>query len=87
MAKKKYKRKPESWYCIQYIGTNVEELTEFCPLVTYDTNTQQLMWMGLNPIDVTSWVMQDNAGIFTVMIDEQFNAYFDLDTGPTQQPA
>ena len=78
MAKKKYKKKPESWYCIQYTGTNVEEMTSFCPDLAYHTDTGKLMFGPIIVVDPTNWVLQDNAGIFSVMIDSQFNAFFEL---------
>jgi len=77
MAKKKYKQKPLFWYCIQYTGTNVAEMTEFCPLCVYDANVGQLLFNGII-VTPTNWLLQDNAGIFTMMIDSQFNAFFDL---------
>jgi hypothetical protein len=85
MAKKKYKQKPLFWYCIQYDGTNVQEMTAFCPQCIYDSNQQKLFFMGMT-VDPTNWILQDNAGIFTMMINEQFVAFFQLDQGPAEQP-
>jgi hypothetical protein len=86
MAKKKYKQKPLFWYCIQYDGTNVAEMTEFCPQCVYDTNVGKLLFMGI-PVEPTYWILEDQAGVFSMMIDEQFNAFFSLDLGPATQPA
>lgn len=78
MAKKKYKKKPEVYYAIQYDGTNNAEMTAFCSECVYDTNQGKLLFRGSITVNPTDWIMQDNAGMFTLMIDEQFNAYFDL---------
>jgi hypothetical protein len=86
MAKQKYKKKPEVYYAIQYDGTNNAEMTEFCPQCVYDTNQGKLIF-NLMVVDPTMWIMSDNAGIFTIMMNDQFIAYFDLDQGPQQQPA
>lgn len=81
MAKKKYKKKPEVYYAVQYSGTNVEEMTGFCPLCVYDSATQELLFTGML-VRPTDWLMSDNANQFTMLGAEQFNAFFALDTGP-----
>lgn len=82
MAKKKYRKKAEVFYAMQYDGTNAAEMIEFCPQCIYDESEGKL---SLNTIvvDPGSWVMSDNAGIFTIMVNEQFIAYFDL--APVQE--
>jgi hypothetical protein len=55
------------------------EMTEFCPFLTYDTNQQKLFFYQITEVQPTSWVLQDNAGLFSVMVDQQFNAFFSLD--------
>jgi hypothetical protein len=86
MAKKKYKQKPLFWYCIQYTGSNVAEMTEFCPQCVYDSTAEKLLFMGM-PVEPTNWILEDQAGVFSMMIDSQFVAFFSLDQGPAQQPA
>jgi plasmid maintenance system killer protein len=29
----------------------------------------------------TNWLLQDMSGVFSMMVDQQFNAFFSLDTG------
>ena len=81
MAKQKYKQKPLFWNCIQYDGTNAAELVGFCPMCVYDEVQQKLLFMGMI-VEPTSWILQDNAGHFSMQIDSQFNAFFSLSTGP-----
>lgn len=80
MAKRKYKQKPQFWYCIQYNGSNPEEMVAFCPQCSYDSVENVLTFNGLK-VDPTNWILQDMGGIFTMMIDSQFTAFFSLDTG------
>lgn len=86
MARQRYKKKPEFWYCIQYNGTNATEMLEFCPLLSWDEGKQKLIWMGYDSVEPTYWVLEDNAGQFSKMSNEQFIEYFDLATGPLQSP-
>ena len=81
MAKKKYKQKPLFWYCIQYTGSNVEEMTAFCPQCVYDSGHQLLLFNGI-PVEPTYWILEDQAGVFSMMIDSQFIIFFDLSGGP-----
>ena len=86
MAKKKYKQKPLSWYCVQYTGSNVTEMTEFCPQCSYDSEQQRLLFNGM-PVEPTYWILEDNAGVFSMMIDSQFNAFFSLSAVQDDLPA
>ena len=79
MAKKKYKKKPESWFCIQWTGSNTTEMTEFCPECYYDTATGKLMFHQM-VVYPTMWILEDIAGLFSMMTDDQFNAFFSLST-------
>lgn len=80
MAKVKYKKKPETYDCIQYDGSNTAEIIAFCPLCAVHTPTGTLMLNRAIIIDPTSWVMQDLGGNFSVMINAQFIAFFQLNT-------
>jgi hypothetical protein len=77
MARNKYKQKPLFWNAIQYDGTNNVEMTAFCPQCVYDTNAGKLLFNGL-VVEPTYWILEDNGGIFSMMIDGQFVAFFDL---------
>jgi len=82
MAKKKYKKKPEVYYALQYDGTNAAEMVAFCPQCRYDDANDKLYFAGdVVVVEPTSWVMYDNAMVFSVMGDEQFKAFFSLDAG------
>lgn len=81
MAKRKYKKKPEFWYAIQYDGTNAVEMVAFCPGLRYDDVSGQLWFNDIVVVVPTSWVLQDIAGVFSVMTDAAFTAFFSLDTG------
>ena len=77
MAKRKYKKKPESWYGLQYTGGNVGEMTGFCYLCIYDSGQEKLLFNGMT-VEPGNWILEDDAGIFTMMIDEQFNEHFTI---------
>jgi hypothetical protein len=82
MAKKKYKQKPQFWYCLQYDGENPAEMVAFCPEgCKYDPEANVLTF-NLMTVEPTNWLLQDMAGVFSMMIDSQFKAFFQLDTGP-----
>jgi hypothetical protein len=81
MAKHKYKQKPQFWYCTQYTGDNPEEMVAFCPQAQYDPGSGVLTFNGL-AVEPTNWILQDVGGVFTMMINAQFNAFFSLDQGP-----
>jgi len=89
MAKKKYKRKPESWFCIQYTGSNQAELVaEYAPYVTYHSGETsgpnnepvppRLMLDNTYVIEPNFWVMEDNLGTVTMKDPASFNAFFEL---------
>jgi hypothetical protein len=83
MARQKYKKKPEVYYAVQYSGTNEAELVEFCPECVYDEARDKLLFHGgIEVVEPMMWVVHDNAMVYSLMSDEQFNAYFSLDTGP-----
>lgn len=82
MAKQKYKQKPLFWQCIQYDGTNAAELVAFCGQCAYVDG--KLLFNDI-PVSPTNWILQDNAGVFTMMIDSQFVAFFQLE-GPAAKP-
>jgi hypothetical protein len=83
MAKHKYKKRPEFYYAIQYDGTNEAEIVQFCPECIYDAAQDKLFfYKSVVLMQPSEWVVQDNGGNFTMMTDEQFNAFFQLDTGP-----
>lgn len=81
MARQKYRKKPEFWDCIQYSGTNSTEMTSFCYLCSYDPATQKLFF-NLVIVQPTYWIMQDNAGNFSMLDDAQFKAFFEITSGP-----
>lgn len=76
MAKKKYKKKPEVFYAIQYDGTNSAEMIAFCSQCSV-VDGKLLFGPGMT-VDPTSWIMSDNANVFTMMTNEQFVVYFEL---------
>jgi hypothetical protein len=86
MARVKYKQKPQFWWCVQYSGTNSAEMIAHCPQCVVDPKTGKLMFNGLEVVP-TNWILQDNGGLFSMMIDSQFNAFFQLDTGAMAKPA
>jgi hypothetical protein len=75
------KKKPEFWYAIQYDGANAVEMVTFCPDLRYDEVSGELWFNDLVVVEPTSWMLQDIAGLFSVMTDAQFVAFFQLDTG------
>jgi hypothetical protein len=81
MAKRKYKQKPLFWYCTQYDGANAAEMVAFCPECVYNADSGKLFFRDTIPVHATDWVLQDMGGIFSLMVDSQFNAFFSLDTG------
>ena len=80
MARVRYKKKPEFWYCIQYSGSNVAEMIAFCPQCTYDEDSQKLVF-NMVVVEPTNWILEDNAKVYTMMINEQFAVFFDLAPG------
>jgi hypothetical protein len=81
MARAKYKQKPQFWYAVQYSGTNDAEMLAFCPQCAYDEEQQKLLF-NLLIVTPTNWVLEDMAGVFSMMIDSQFKAFFSLDNSP-----
>jgi hypothetical protein len=75
---KKYKKKPEEYYALQYDGTNHADIIAFCPECIYDAESKKLIFQGVITVDPTSWVLQDIAGAFRIMTDSQFISYFAL---------
>jgi hypothetical protein len=87
MPKTKYKQKPLFWYCLQFTGDNVAEMLEFSDRISWDEEGQRLVAdKGVHVINVTDWVMEDQAGNFSGMVDEQFQAFFQLEGGPSAKP-
>lgn len=86
MARTKYKQKPQFWWCVQYDGTNSVEMIAHCPQCVVDAKTGKLMFNGIEVVP-TNWILQDNGEQFSMMIDSQFNAFFELDHGPVAKPA
>ena len=79
MARTKYKQMPLFWYCTQYDGTNQAEMVAFCPQCIYADGRLAFMGMTMSPTD---WILEDQGGIFSMMVDSQFVAFFQLDHGP-----
>lgn len=80
MARTKYRQKPQFWMCTQYSGTNAAEMVAACPQCHYDAGTNTLTFNQMTVLP-TMWILEDLAGIFTMMINEQFVAFFDLAPG------
>ena len=81
MARTRYKQRPQFWYCIQYSGTNSAEIISHCPQCKVDPKTGKLLFNGLE-VMVGNWVLEDIGGLFSMMIDSQFQVFFSLDPGP-----
>jgi hypothetical protein len=81
MPEKRYRKKPELWWGLQYIGTNVAEMQEFCSWLTYDEAEEKLIYANMIEVAPTSWILKDNAGEFSVMVESQFQAYFEETPG------
>lgn len=80
MARQIYKQKPLFWECVQYNGTNWQEMVSFCPECTYDNQTKVLLFNGMT-VDATNWVLKDNAGRFSMRTNDEFVAFFQLSGG------
>ena len=80
MARTRYTQKPLFWYCIQYTGSNATEMVEFCPRCVYNAGDQKL-YFNLVLVEPMNWMLEDQAGGFSMMSDSQFNAFFQLSAG------
>jgi hypothetical protein len=79
MARQKYKQKPLFWNCIQYDGSNAAEIVAFCNQCSVSDG--QLLFMGMI-VEPTNWILEDNAGRFSMQINSQFQVFFQLEPGP-----